>query len=60
MKQKAGQTRRNDGVSYPHIPSSPLLLEPIERRKVCAGVEVQGDTRRVKGHGRRRGVMEGR
>lgn len=55
MKKETHETSGNNRIANPNIPSSPLLLEPIERRKIGAqvellcGVEASG-RRSVKGH----------
>lgn len=40
MKKEAHETGGNNGIANPNVPSSPLLLEPVERRKVSAMVEL--------------------
>lgn len=40
MKKETHETSCNNGVANPNVPSSPLLFEPVERRKVGALVEL--------------------
>lgn len=40
VQQKAHQPRRDDGVTNPHVPRDPALLEPRERGEVGAGVQL--------------------
>jgi hypothetical protein len=59
MKQEAHKPGGDDRVSYPHVPTGPLLLDPAELAKVGAGVEevgrlVERRSRVSERHGRRR------
>jgi len=61
MEEETGKTGSDDGVTDQEVPADPLSLEPIERGKVCASVELLcgifvenggGGRSRVEGHDR--------
>lgn len=39
MKKETHQTRRNDRVVNPQVPSSPLKLQPVELGEIGVGIK---------------------
>ena len=40
MEEETGETGGKDGVTNQEVPVDPLSLDPVERGKVCASVEL--------------------
>lgn len=64
MQKETHEPRRNDGVSNPYVPLHPVLLQPVQRREICASIgRIMeggncGNVRRHDGGGRERDVRQ--